>query len=185
MTGGGGSGGGGSGGGGGGGGGGDGGGSGGSGGANTAVRLLERKSYLAVVSCFLAKAEEGKLTLEQIGLLARCATALNIPQGLQRDNVWDFAPLEDLDPDAVALAKAGGGGDGGDACAEVMLRIGDAIDCKDSHSAWLEAVIRDIDEDGRVKVHYSGWNDRFDEWLDPKTAGGRLAPRGSKRRRTS
>ena len=179
MTGGGGSGGGGS---GGGGGGGDGGGS---GGANTAVRLLERKSYLAVVSCFLAKSEEGKLTLEQIGLLARLATALNIPQGLQRENVWDFAPLEDLDPDAVAQAKAGGGGGGGgDACAEVMLRIGDAIDCKDSHNAWLEAVIRDIDEDGRFKVHYSGWNDRFDEWLDP-TQAGRLAPRGSKRRRTS
>ena len=60
---------------------------------------------------------------------------------------------------------------------EVVLRCGTVLDCKDCSGIWLEGVVRDIRDDN-VRIHYQGWNDRFDEWIDLRKRG-RLAPKGS------
>lgn len=32
---------------------------------------------------------------------------------------------------------------------------------------WYAATILDVDEQGRVQVHYNGWSSDWDEWLGP------------------
>eukprot|EP00455_Lapot_gusevi_P006773 TRINITY_DN128_c0_g1_i2.p1 TRINITY_DN128_c0_g1~~TRINITY_DN128_c0_g1_i2.p1 ORF type:complete len:941 (-),score=443.20 TRINITY_DN128_c0_g1_i2:252-3074(-) len=45
------------------------------------------------------------------------------------------------------------------------FEIGDDIDCKDSMGKWYESTIRDI-KDGKVLVHFKGWQSKWDEWLE-------------------
>ena len=45
------------------------------------------------------------------------------------------------------------------------FKIGQWIDVKDTINQWLEAEVIDTDGD-KVFVHYNGWGERWDEWID-------------------
>jgi hypothetical protein len=52
---------------------------------------------------------------------------------------------------------------------------GSLIDAKDTDGIWYESVIiSDVNEDGKVKIHYRCWEDRWDEVLSIHSD--RLAP---------
>jgi len=48
---------------------------------------------------------------------------------------------------------------------ERVFEVGQWIDCRDTVNKWCEARIAAITET-EVRVHYDGWTDRWDEWLD-------------------
>jgi hypothetical protein len=50
---------------------------------------------------------------------------------------------------------------------------GDIIDCKDTMGDWYESAVLDI-KDGQVLIHYEGWPNVWDEWIDKSS--NRLAP---------
>lgn len=57
------------------------------------------------------------------------------------------------------------------------LQLGQRIEALDKTKKWLHAFIIDIsNEKEQVKVHYRGWHEKFDEWLDKK--GSRIRPYG-------
>ena len=52
------------------------------------------------------------------------------------------------------------------------FEIGEWIDVKDTIDQWLEAQIiniRTINKNTQILVHYSGWGNRWDEWIDIKS----------------
>ena len=52
------------------------------------------------------------------------------------------------------------------------FEIGEWIDVKDTINQWLEAQIiniRTINKNTQILVHYSGWGNRWDEWIDIKS----------------
>ena len=50
---------------------------------------------------------------------------------------------------------------------------GDIIDCKDTMGDWYESVVLDVKDD-QVLIHYEGWPNVWDEWIDKSSS--RLAP---------
>lgn len=50
---------------------------------------------------------------------------------------------------------------------------GDIIDCKDTMGDWYESVVLDV-KDNQVLIHYEGWPNVWDEWIDKSSS--RLAP---------
>ena len=51
------------------------------------------------------------------------------------------------------------------------IQVGDIIDAKDSEGRWFDSRIVEVDKDrgpGEVKVHYNGWSERWDTWVDRK-----------------
>eukprot|EP00826_Nyctotherus_ovalis_P020761 TRINITY_DN1656_c0_g1_i2.p1 TRINITY_DN1656_c0_g1~~TRINITY_DN1656_c0_g1_i2.p1 ORF type:complete len:349 (+),score=73.84 TRINITY_DN1656_c0_g1_i2:198-1244(+) len=58
-------------------------------------------------------------------------------------------------------------------CRKMELRIGQWIDVKDTIDEWLEAQVTKIRE-GKVFVHYNGWGNNWDEWID--CGSSRIAP---------
>jgi OTU-like cysteine protease len=57
------------------------------------------------------------------------------------------------------------------------LQVGQRIEALDKTNKWLHAFVIDIsNEKEQVKVHYRGWHEKFDEWLDKK--GSRIRPYG-------
>jgi hypothetical protein len=57
------------------------------------------------------------------------------------------------------------------------LKPGDQFDCQDSINKWYPASVVEVKK-SQVLVHYDGWDDRWDEWMDEKSD--RIAPYGSK-----
>ena len=51
--------------------------------------------------------------------------------------------------------------------------IGQWVDVKDTIDQWLEAQIINI-QNNQVYVHYNGWGNRWDEWIDFSSP--RIAP---------
>jgi len=45
------------------------------------------------------------------------------------------------------------------------LKVGQWIDAKDSINQWLEAKVTKI-KDNQAYIHYNGWGNRWDEWID-------------------
>ena len=51
------------------------------------------------------------------------------------------------------------------------IQVGDIIDAKDSEGRWFDSRIVEVEKDrgpGEVKVHYNGWSERWDTWVDRK-----------------
>ena len=50
------------------------------------------------------------------------------------------------------------------------IQVGDIIDAKDSEGRWFDSRIVEVDKDRapEVKVHYNGWSERWDTWVDRK-----------------
>lgn len=44
-------------------------------------------------------------------------------------------------------------------------KIGEQVDCQDEVNAWLNAEII-ATKDDKVKVHFTGWHQKYDEWID-------------------
>jgi len=70
-----------------------------------------------------------------------------------------------------ASSSSGSGPAGPEETAHVQPRAvwyaGQWVDALDTVGQWLEAVIMDISPDGsRVLIHYNGWTQRWDEWID-------------------
>lgn len=42
--------------------------------------------------------------------------------------------------------------------------------CQDYRGKWYAATIEERKDDGKVLVHYSGWESRWDEWIDTAAA---------------
>jgi hypothetical protein len=55
------------------------------------------------------------------------------------------------------------------------LRKGDFIDAKDHKGNWFEASVTDIDQTGKVMVHFIGWGKEFDETILPDEKATRVA----------
>ena len=55
--------------------------------------------------------------------------------------------------------------------------IGDLIDCQDKFRKWCTSMIVDIVANEKIRVHYEGWNAKWDEWLPLDSE--RLAPIGT------
>ena len=55
------------------------------------------------------------------------------------------------------------------------LRLGQRVEALDKTNKWLEAFVIETSQD-QVKVHYKGWHEKFDEWLNRK--GTRIRPYG-------
>ncbi|CAD8136736.1 unnamed protein product [Paramecium pentaurelia] len=49
------------------------------------------------------------------------------------------------------------------------FQVGQWIDVKDTIDQWLEAQVQIVEQD-RVFVHYNGWGNRWDEWIDTQSA---------------
>eukprot|EP01083_Nonionella_stella_P188586 695442_1 len=45
------------------------------------------------------------------------------------------------------------------------MTTGDAVDVLDKHGGWYMAEILDTDEAKGLKVHFTNWKDRYDEWI--------------------
>lgn len=45
------------------------------------------------------------------------------------------------------------------------LQVGSKIDAKDKSQLWYEAVIKNINDNDEVFVHYMGWGSKYDEWI--------------------
>ena len=61
------------------------------------------------------------------------------------------------------------------------LNNGDAIDVRDSNRKWYKAIIVDKKEgeqDCKIKVHFFGWHDDWDLWMDTELDLANLAPLG-------
>lgn len=43
------------------------------------------------------------------------------------------------------------------------LQVGDLIDCQDKGKKWYASIVKAVDEDGDVHVHFLGWSTAFDE----------------------
>ena len=58
------------------------------------------------------------------------------------------------------------------------LKAGMTVDAKDSYGKWYEAVIKDVVQDGsngtKVFIHFFGWNEKFNEWIE--VSSGRVQP---------
>lgn len=51
--------------------------------------------------------------------------------------------------------------------AKTKWKVGAMIEARDSHMNWYKARIIHIDEsNSRIKIHYQGWNSRYDTWFD-------------------
>eukprot|EP01043_Picozoa_sp_COSAG02_P017031 COSAG02_NODE_763_length_17431_cov_18.031502_5_plen_1607_part_00 len=57
-----------------------------------------------------------------------------------------------------------------------LWSLRDAVDAQDRMGAWLPGRVVAVEKD-RVKVHFKGWNAKFDEWIANTE---RLAPSGSR-----
>ena len=47
----------------------------------------------------------------------------------------------------------------------MQFKVGFQLDVKDSRGHWYKATIREMGVD-RIKVHYHGWNEKWNEWHD-------------------
>ena len=56
---------------------------------------------------------------------------------------------------------------------KIILELGQWIDVRDTIDQWLEAQVTKIRE-GQVYVHYNGWGNHWDEWIDCNSP--RIAP---------
>lgn len=56
---------------------------------------------------------------------------------------------------------------------KTKLELGQWVDVKDTIDQWLEAQITKI-QDGKVFIHYNGWGNHWDEWIDVESP--RIAP---------
>lgn len=85
------------------------------------------------------------------------------------DNTWD-AWISESD-NVIAVLHTYTYIEGGN------LQLGQRIEALDRTNKWLHAFVIDIsDEEEQVKVHYRGWHEKFDEWLDKR--GSRIRPYG-------
>jgi len=50
------------------------------------------------------------------------------------------------------------------------------VDARDSSGQWYAAMVRDVNPDGGMVVHYMGWSPRFDEVIPPDKREERIAP---------
>lgn len=148
------------------------------------TKLLERKSFFAVVSCFHAESDQECISdPDIISLFDQLGDALHIPRTTrihaqkreffrEINDLYDDIPGSLLEATLPHKKK-----ENPKKRKEIHLRPGTILDCKDCSGEWLEGVVRDIDGD-QVRVHYLGWNNRFDEWIDISSKD-RLAPKGT------
>ena len=58
------------------------------------------------------------------------------------------------------------------------LKVGMFVDAKDSYGKWYEAAVKEVIPESpngkRVFIHFFGWSDRFNEWIDVNS--GRVQP---------
>ena len=47
-----------------------------------------------------------------------------------------------------------------------FLKHGDCVDCLDSDGKWLESKIIDVINHTNLKIHFRGWDDKYDIFLD-------------------
>ncbi|XP_052233904.1 PHD finger protein 20-like isoform X2 [Dreissena polymorpha] len=68
----------------------------------------------------------------------------------------------------------------------IHWRKGEKLEAMDFQSVWFPAKIREVREDEmKVLVHFDGWNQRFDEWLDMNSDRIRPLVRTSERKEKS
>jgi hypothetical protein len=53
---------------------------------------------------------------------------------------------------------------------ENRIKVGDFVDAQDSSGKWYESMVREVTED-TVKVHYLGWNSKWDSTLKRRRNG--------------
>ena len=61
------------------------------------------------------------------------------------------------------------------------LQIGDKLDARDSNRKWYKSVIVDKKYEGstcKIKIHFIGWNEDWDLWMDTTLDIANLAPSG-------
>ena len=59
----------------------------------------------------------------------------------------------------------------------VELRVGTKVDCKDDRGMWCIAqVMQVVAQKGQMEfyIHYCGWRNQYDEWIDMQSVGWRL-----------
>lgn len=56
------------------------------------------------------------------------------------------------------------------------LQVGDMIDCKDNRHKYYDAVIKEIDENGTLSVHFIGWDEGADEKVTASEIHTRIQP---------
>ena len=49
---------------------------------------------------------------------------------------------------------------------QLPIGIGCMLDVQDKYRKWAVAIIREV-RNGVVRIHYVGWNVRYDEWISP------------------
>lgn len=53
--------------------------------------------------------------------------------------------------------------------AQSRFKVGDLLDAQDTVNTWRVARVIAV-EPGRVRIHYEGWPDHWDEWIDEHSA---------------
>ena len=59
-------------------------------------------------------------------------------------------------------------------------RVGQRVDCRDSHGKWLRAEVIESADGGKVKVHFHRYAPKFDEWVLAADVGARIGPFGER-----
>jgi hypothetical protein len=55
---------------------------------------------------------------------------------------------------------------------EPLFKVGDFVDCKDPCDRWYLAEVLQVSPDGnKVFITYTGWPERWNEWIDPLNDG--------------
>lgn len=62
------------------------------------------------------------------------------------------------------------------------LLPGDVVDCQDKDLKWWEGIVKVIDEEGNVHIHFRGWDVKFDEIIKKVEITRRIQPLYSKSR---
>ena len=63
----------------------------------------------------------------------------------------------------------------------LSLQTGDLIEAKDFSNVWYKSRIIDIDKaNNRMKIHFLGWNSRYDQWFDTFSGDLRLFKESTK-----
>ena len=59
------------------------------------------------------------------------------------------------------------------------FKKGDLIECLDSTGNWFLSTVVNTDDSGRLFIHYQGWSNKYDEFIDPDANCNRIANVGT------
>jgi hypothetical protein len=149
-----------------------------------------RVECLSSVRCWI---KDGHHSLENAAKRQRTGRLLTAEQ-VERDNDWKYLPdagskrvadlLKDSNYVEIILETVRGKNPSPSEWPRYSylqswkkgLRKGDFIDAKDHSGHWYEALVTDIDNTGKVTVHFLAWGKEFDEAISPEEKSTRIAP---------